>query len=92
LLRSLSIILTVAAIAAVISHFESAQGDRQMADFQGEVQQVAWIRTADGWEPSTVLTAESASTPPSLHPALVASFELGVSLFALLAFPSRKSM
>jgi hypothetical protein len=86
LLRSLSIIVTVAAIAGVISHFESAQAERQPV-----VQPTAWVRTIDGWEPSSVLTAETASIPPSLHPFLVASFQLGASLFALLAFPSRKS-
>lgn len=83
--RSLSIIVTVAAIAGVISHFESAQAERQPP-----VQQIAWVRTIDGWQHSSVLTAESASTPPALHPFLVASFQLGASLFALLAFPSRK--
>jgi hypothetical protein len=86
LLRSLSIIATVAAIAAVISHFESAHAERQTP-----VQPIAWVRTVDGWEKSAVLTAESASTQPSLHPFLVASFEVGASLFALFAFPSRKS-
>ena len=36
-----------------------------------------------------MLTANAVSTPPALHPFLVASFQLGASLFALLAFPSR---
>jgi hypothetical protein len=86
MLRSLLIVLTVAAIAGVISHFESARAERQLA-----AQPLAWIRTADGWEHSSVLTAASASPPPALHPFLVASFQAGASLFALLAFPSRKS-
>ena len=83
--RSLLIIVTVAAIAGAISHFESAQAERQ-----SQVSPVAWVRTVDGWEPSAVLTANAVSTPPALHPFLVASFQLGASLFALLAFPSRK--
>ena len=50
-----------------------------------------WVRTADGWEPSGVLRVESRpATKDPLHPLLVASFQLGASLFALLAFPSRK--
>jgi hypothetical protein len=86
LLRSFSIVATVAVIAALISHFESAQAERQ-----SQVTQTAWVRTIDGWEPSAVLTADSASTPPLLHPSLVACFEVGASLFALLAFPSRNA-
>lgn len=85
MLRSLLIIATVAVIAAAINHFESAQAQRQP-----QVSPIAWVRTADGWESSAVLSATSASTPPALHPVLVATFQVGVSLFALLAFPSRR--
>jgi hypothetical protein len=85
LFRSLLIIVSVAGIAAIISHLESAQAERQP-----QVQQTAWVRTVDGWEPSAVLTAQSVSAPPSLHPFLVAGFELGASLFALVAFPSKR--
>ena len=85
LLRSLLIIAVVALLAAVISHLERAQAQRQVS-----AAPISWIRTVDGWEPSSVLSAESASSPPSLHPSLVASFQLGVSLFALVAFPTRR--
>jgi hypothetical protein len=78
--RSLCIIATVAALSAVLSGLEHAQAVR------GET--LNWVRTVDGWEHTAVLNPDLLpGTPPALHPFLVASFELGASLFVLLAFP-----
>jgi hypothetical protein len=78
--RSLCVIALVAAISGVISHLEHAQAQRHS--------HLAWVRTVDGWEPSTVLSTQSpAVSDPSLHPFLVAGFQLGASVFVLLAFP-----
>jgi len=49
-----------------------------------------WVRTSDGWESSAVLRMEPFEpAEPAVHPGLIATFQLGVSLFALLAFPSQ---
>ena len=84
LLRSLVIIAAVAAISTVLSHMEHAHSQMPTAS-------PAWVRTIDGWEPSSVLTSDSLSSTPVLHPLLVASFQLGASIFVLIAFPYRKS-
>lgn len=85
--RSLSIIALVAAISGVLSHWENAEAVRDPHPATS-----AWVRTVDGWEPSTVLTASPfAHSAPALHPALVASFQLAASVFFLLAFPYPKS-
>jgi hypothetical protein len=83
-LRSLLIIAVVAAIAAGLSRLEHAHS-------QIPTISPAWVRTVDGWEPSSVLTTPSPSPSPVVHPALVAGFQLGASVFVLLAFPYRKS-
>ena len=83
LFRPLITISTVAAISCFLAHLENAQGQLPVA--------TAWVRTADGWEPSGVLRVERRPTEVSpVHPLLVAGFELGASLFALIAFPSRQ--
>ena len=83
LFRPLLTISAVAAISCCIAHFERAQGQQSTTS--------TWVRTVDGWEPSGVLDVEPRpSEAINLHPALVASFQLGASLFALLAFPSQK--
>ena len=85
MLRSLFIIAIVAAISGLLSHLESAQAERQP---QTHSESAAWVRTVDGWEPSTVLTSHSMiEGSPALHPLLVAGFQLGASVFVLLAFP-----
>ena len=88
LLRSLLVIAVVAVLSGYLSHLESAQAERHAhRDSHG----AAWVRTVDGWEPSSVLTADSLSEgSPTLHPLLVAGFQLGASVFVLLAFPYRK--
>ncbi len=83
MLRSLAIIAVVAAISGLLSHWEHAQAERGSP--------LAWVRTADGWEPSAALSTHSfPHSAPTLHPLLVASFQLGASVFVLLAFPYRK--
>jgi hypothetical protein len=83
-LRSLFIIAVVAAIATGLSRLEHAHS-------QISTISPAWVRTVDGWEPSSVLTTPSPAPSPVVHPALVAGFQLGASVFVLLAFPYRKS-
>jgi hypothetical protein len=84
-LRSLLIIGTVAAVAAGLNRLEHAHS-------QISTVTPAWVRTVDGWEQSSALTTMPAvEHSPAVHPGLVAGFQLGVSLFALLAFPYRKS-
>lgn len=49
-----------------------------------------WIRTRDGWERRHVLNPAPGSNPwPLPHPGVIATLQLGLSAFALLAFPSR---
>ncbi|NOY41395.1 MAG: hypothetical protein GXP26_06110 [Planctomycetes bacterium] len=80
--RSLLTISAVALISCFLASFEQAQGRRAVS--------TDWVRTADGWESSAVLRLEPRTqSVPTLHPALVASFQLAVSLFALMAFPSQ---
>lgn len=82
LFRSLLTISAVAVISCCLASFEQAQGRRPVS--------TDWVRTVDGWESSTVLRLESRTpSAPTLHPALVAGFQLAVSLFALMAFPSQ---
>lgn len=82
MLRSLLIILTVAAIAGWISTGERAIGNS--AAGVGN-----WIRTADGWEPRYVVESQDEDPSFAIHPAVVAILQVGVSLFFLLACPSR---
>lgn len=83
MLRSLLTILIVAAISGWIS-----AGERAVENPATEGGR--WIRTADGWESRLVLEALSSEPPlPAIHPGLVATLQVGVSLFFLLACPSR---
>ena len=77
--RSLFTIAMVAAISGWISWGEHAVG-RPGDD---------WVRTADGWQSRRVLEAEPSAPPTEVHPAVVAGLQLGMSLFCLIAFPSR---
>lgn len=86
LLRCLVTLVAVSLLSCLLSHWQQAQGQREVAatDSHG----ITWVRTVDGWEPSTVLQAwPEPATPPALHPSLVASFFVSASLLALLAFP-----
>ena len=69
-----------------LAHLRDAQGQRSTP---ADATQIAWVRTVDGWEPSLVLhLGPRPQGAPPLHPVLVASLQLGVSLFALLALPT----
>lgn len=86
LLRAFLTIVVVAALSACLVHLRDAQGQRSQA---ADVQQTAWVRTVDGWEPSRILKLQPRSQgTPALHPALVATLQLGISLFGLLALPT----
>ncbi len=87
MLRACFTIAAVAVISAGLAHLRDAQGDGG-----ADADRIAWVRTVDGWEPSSVLSLGPAPPgPPALHPGLVATLQLGVSLFALLALPTRNS-
>jgi len=88
LLRASLTVVAVALLSVCLAHLRDAQGQRTES---ANATQIAWVRTADGWEPSTALHLgpRPRGTPP-LHPVLVASLQLGVSLFALLALPTAK--
>ncbi len=86
MLRACLTIAAVAFLSACLVHLRDAQGQRPTST---DATQVAWVRTVDGWEPSSVLQLQSRPQgPPLLHPGLVASLQLGVSLFALIALPT----
>lgn len=86
MLRSCLTIVAVAVLSACLAHLRDAQGE---GSDNGEIQKIAWVRTVDGWEPSSVLTlGPPPAGPPTLHPGLVAALQLGISLFALLALPA----
>ena len=86
LLRACLTIVAVALLSAGLAHLRDAQGDAGSSD---ETRKIAWVRTVDGWEPSSVLTlGPPPAGPPALHPTLVATLQLGLSLFALLALPA----
>ncbi len=73
-------VLTVACLCLCINFLESAQGERSPA--------LDWVRTTDGWERSGVVASQQPmDTSLAVHPALVATLQLGMSLFFLLAFP-----
>jgi hypothetical protein len=74
-------LLIVAAISGWISRGEHAAG------LSGGP--TDWVRTADGWESRTAVEPYEVSAPPAVHPAVIAAFQLGASLFFLVAFPAR---
>ncbi len=73
-------VLAMAGLCLCINSLENVQGERSPAP--------DWVRTVDGWERGSVVTYQPpAGMSFTMHPALVASFQLGMSLFFLLAFP-----
>ncbi len=85
-MRACLTIVVVASLSYCLVHFRDAQGQRSTSV---AARRTAWVRTVDGWESSGVLQRKPrGQAAPSLHPVLVASFQLGVSLFALLALPT----
>ena len=90
MLRACLSIVAVAALSACLAQLRDAQGERAGAE---NARKIAWVRTVDGWEPSSVLTlGPPPQGPPALHPGLVATLQLGISLFALLALPAAKKV
>jgi len=78
--RHLFTFLAVCGLSLWISSAERAAGVAGMTK--------DWVRTAHGWEPHGVVRVTHDSPPPRLHPGLVAAFQLGASVFCLLAFPA----
>jgi hypothetical protein len=83
--RWILVVLAVAVLSALIARAERVRSAEQNANAGG----ADWVRTADGWEPRAALTAKPLSRPLTLHPALVAAFQMGASLLVLLAFPGQ---
>ena len=81
--RGLLTFLFVSAISGWICNGEQAIG---LASTAGD-----WVHTAQGWESRTVLERAPRRAPVDLHPGLIAAFQLGASLFFLIAFPARVS-
>ena len=81
--RGLLTFLFVTAISGWISQGEQAVG---LASPTGD-----WVHTAAGWELRTALERTPRRAPVDIHPSLVAAFQLGASLFFLIAFPARVS-
>ena len=80
--RSLLTIFVVVSLAAWINGLERASGVAAPP---------RWVRTAEGWQPRGEVDARPATLLPSIHPALIAGFQLSAALFALLAFPAKTS-
>jgi hypothetical protein len=83
-LRNLLItVVAVAGLSSCLNALESAPSKQQHQSF-------GWVRTIDGWERSGVV-APSLPTNRSatIDPAVVALFQLGTSVFFLLAFPPK---
>lgn len=86
MLRACITIVAVALLSASFAHLRDAQGQRFAS---ATTDQVMWVRTIDGWEPSTALTISPLPPgPPKLDPLLVALLQVGLSMFALLALPT----
>lgn len=64
----------------------SCQVDTSTGDTQAAARAAPWVRTVDGWERAGSWLAEAPSSPPRLHPLVVASGQLLLSLLALAAF------
>lgn len=78
--RHLLPFLTVVGLSMYIASGERAVGVATLTK--------DWVRTIHGWESREVLEVTHETGPPRLHPALVAAFQLGASVFCLLAFPA----
>jgi len=84
--RPLVTIAAVAALSCLVASLERGGGSKMAYADPGAP---TWIRTIDGWEPSTVVSLEPRPlAAPALDPRLVAVFQLTASLLALLAFPT----
>lgn len=54
-----------------------------------DARQLDWVHTRDGWEPRIGWEPAPVPYEPSIHPAVVATGEVLLSLIALIAFPGR---
>ena len=87
LVRALLTVISVAVISYCLSCWKHSSGERIAIAAYAET--TSWVRTSSGWERNSVLNLDQRPFfAPALHPSLVACFQLGISLFALLAFPS----
>ncbi len=73
--------LTVVCLASWIQNVESAA--------RVPSGKTDWVRTIDGWESRRTLDVRAGGPHGEVHPALVAAFLLGASVFCLVAFPAR---
>jgi hypothetical protein len=78
--RHLVTFLAVVGLSAYIAGGERAAGVGRLTK--------DWVRTAHGWESREVVKVTHETAAPRLHPGLVAAFQLGASVFCLLAFPA----
>lgn len=90
MLRACFIVVAVAVLSASVAHLRDAQGEGTQANNRPPIR---WVRTVDGWEPASVLTPSAPPPgPPTLHPVVVATLQVGVSVFALLALPTSTAL
>ena len=89
--RLLVTVSIVAGISGLVGHFDAAQGQREFS--ASRFDSSTWVRTVDGWEsPDTLRPVPPIASLPTLHPLLVAGFQLSASLLALMAFPEVRSV
>jgi hypothetical protein len=79
--------LAVAALSAWIASAEHAPSVAAAPAAHGSAED--WIRTADGWERRAALNPGPRVLPSSIHPGVLAGFQVVASLLALLVFPGR---
>jgi hypothetical protein len=79
--RSLMTLLIVAALSAWINRAERAAGLPAEAG--------PWVRTSQGWQSRAAVEPQEVSSPPPVHPGVIAALQLGASLLFLVAFPAR---
>jgi hypothetical protein len=87
--KSLLIVLAVAALSTWIARLERAPRVAKAAAPATVHSPSDWVRTVDGWERRSALMAGPPVVPVSLHPGLLAAFQIGASVLALALFPGR---
>jgi hypothetical protein len=87
--QSLLIILAVAALSSWFARMERAPRVAAAAVPAASRSPSDWVRTVDGWERRSALMAGPPVVSVSLHPGLLAAFQVGASLLALALFPGR---
>jgi hypothetical protein len=81
------IVFVLLGVGSWSCHVESPAGDTRAAAFD-----TPWVRTADGWERAGSWLPDTKTSPPRLHPLVVASGQLLLSLLALAAFSAGGSV